>query len=205
MIIRPAHLVVLALVGACTGMPGAEQPAEQEAREESSVERDNVVRKAEVGPLVTVFDSITIDVDGDGTAERVELGVNAGPDDRGVMSWDVHNQWSVIVRDGPDSYPVLQETISGVAAFWVIAADSTDPAVILVQTSNLTRGGGGTRLEKFVFDRSRGGYVRVGAVEGGGSRAFYRGPKGFDDLLPPTSWRGEPDSLDTSGAAADRS
>jgi hypothetical protein len=190
--IRPSHLAALAFVCACTNIPASQQPTMQDKAEESSVERDIVVRKADIGPLVTLYDSITIDVDGDGTAERVELGVNAGLDDRGEMNWDIHNEWSVIVRDGPDSYPVLHETISGAAAFWVIAADATDPAAILVQTSGLTTSSGGTRLEKFVFDRSRGGYVRTGVVDGQGHRAFYRGPRGFANLLPATSWRGEP-------------
>jgi hypothetical protein len=200
MTIRPTHLAALAFVAACAGTPAAEQ----EAGEESSVARDPVVRKAEeMAPLVTVFDSITIDVDGDGTAERVELGVNAGADERGVMEWDIHNQWSVIVRDGADSYPLLHETISGAAAFWVIAADSTRQAAILVQTSGLTTSSGGTRLEKFVFDRSRRGYVRVGVVDGQGPRAFYRGPRGFEHLLPPTRWRGDPDQPDAFGAQPD--
>ncbi|MFL5385066.1 MAG: hypothetical protein ACJ8GN_21305 [Longimicrobiaceae bacterium] len=192
MTIRSVRMAALVLLCACTG---AEDRAA--AREPDPVQPDTVVRKADVGPLDsggTLLDSVTVDVDGDGTPERVELGVNAGRDERGRMNWDIHNDWSVVVRDGPDSYPLLQECCPGAAAFWVIASDSTGPGAILVQTSSLTTDGGGTRLDRFVWDRSRGGYVRTGRVEGWGT-AFYRGPPaytGMGDLLPPTSWRGGP-------------
>lgn len=189
MSMRPPHLAALALLCACANA-GAEDRAA--TREPASAPPDSVVRKADVGPLEssgTLFDSLTVDVDGDGVAERVDLGVNAGRDERGVMNWDIHTTWLVVVRDGPDSYPLLQE-IAGAAAFWVIAGDSTHPAAILVQTADLTTSGGGTRLDRFVFDRSRDGYVRTGRVEAWG-RAFYRGPSEPGMLLPPTGWRGE--------------
>ncbi|HEX2078435.1 MAG TPA: hypothetical protein VHG08_12025 [Longimicrobium sp.] len=184
MIIRPAHLAALAFVCACSGAPAAERSAAREDSAESPVQRDTVVRRVDVEPLPNLYDSVTIDVDGDGTAERVELGSNLPDDER---YYDVHHRWSVIVRDGPDSYPLLHDYVPAVAAFWVIPADSTRPAEILVQISALHGPSEGTRLEKFVFDRSRGGYVRTGLVEGWGSEghAYYRGPQGFEEV-PPT-------------------
>jgi hypothetical protein len=195
MIVRPAHVAALALLCACADAPAAERTAVR--GQASTVPRDTVVQKADIPPLDrggTLLDSATVDVDGDGTPERVELGVNAGRDEQGEWNWDVHNQWQVVVRDGPDSYPLLYETVEGAAAFWVILSDSTHPAEILVQTSGLTTSGGGTRLQKFVFDRQRRGYVRTGELDGRGHRALYRGPPAYaemTDLFPPTSWRGE--------------
>jgi hypothetical protein len=191
--IRSARVAVLVLLTACDRAGAHDRTA---AREPNLVHSDTVVRKADVGPLGsggTLLDSATVDVDGDGTPERVELGVNAARDERGVMNWDIHNEWSVIVRDGTDSYPLLRECCPGAAAFWVIPADSTGSGAILVQTSSLTTSGGGTRLDRFVWDGTRGGYVRTGRVEGWGT-ALYRGPPAYTqlgDLLPPTSWRGE--------------
>lgn len=193
MIIRFARVAVPVLLCACAGA-GAEDRTATNAP--NAARPDTVVRKADVQPLGhvgTLLDSATVDVDGDGTPERVELGVNAGRDERGDMSWDIHTQWSVIVRDGPDSYPLVRECCPGAAAFWVVAGDSTEPAAILVQTSDLTTSRSGTRLDRFVWDGSRGGFVRTGRVEGWGT-AFYRGPPAYTklgDLLPPTSWRGE--------------
>lgn len=192
MSIRPTHLAVLALLCGCANAPAAEHAA---VRDQDPAPRDSVVGKADIPPLDrggTLFDSATVDVDGDGTAERVELGVtNAGRNDKGEMEWDVHTQWAVVVRDGPDSYPLSQRYV-GAAAFWVIAGDSTRPAEILVQTIDLSTSGGGTQLEKFVYNRQRGGYVRTGSLEGFGPRALYRGPPAeLKSLLGPTSWRGE--------------
>ena len=192
MLIRPARLAALAFVCACAGTAAEERPAARQESEASSVQRDTVVRKADVPPISNLYDSVTIDVDGDGTAERIELGSNIPLD---PTAYDAHHQWSVIVRDGPDSYPLLHEYIDAVAAFWVIPGDSTRPAAILVQASALYGPSEGTRLEKFVFDRSRGGYVRTGVVEGWGSgHAYYRGPQGFEDV-PPTG-RGRHDPRD---------
>lgn len=183
MIIRPAHLAALALVCACADAPAAERSSAQQKSEESSAERDTVVRKAEIEPFSTLYDSVTIDVDGDGTGERVELGSNI-PSDTGA--YDVHHMWFVIVRDGPDSYPLLQDVTPGPAAFWVIPPDSAGPAAILVQTSAVYGPTEGTRMEKFVYDRARGGYVRTGRLEGWGGHAVYRGPQGFEGDLPST-------------------
>lgn len=179
MIIRPAHLAALALLCACGGPPVVERSAAQEERTKGPVERDTVVRKAEIEPIEVLYDSVTIDVDGDGTAERVELGSNIPRDE---SARDIHHRWSVIVRDGSDSYPLLHDYIPSATGVWVIPADSTRPAAILVQTSTLFGPGEGTRLEKFVFDRSRGGYVRTGLVEGWGRHAFYLGPEEFNDV-----------------------
>lgn len=196
MIIRATRLAALALVCACTAAP-AEEPAAAHAAErgERSAGRDTVVRAAHVEPLATLYDSATADVDGDGTAERVELGSSASPD-QGAQ--DVHDQWSVIVRDGLDSYSLLHEYVPAAAAFWVIPADSAGPAAILVQTSAVYGPSEGTRLEKFVFDRSRGGYVRTGSIEGWAGHAIYRGPRGFEANVPPTG-KGRHDPLDHGG------
>lgn len=182
MAFRPIQLAALALACACTRASGAEPSAG--APDGRPAARDTVVRSGEVEPLETLYDSVTVDVDGDGTPERVELGSNVPLDE---SARDVHHRWSVIVRDGADSYPLLHEYISAAAAFWVIPADSTGPAAILVQTTAVYGPTEGTRLEKFVFDRARGGYARTGLVEGWGSgHAFYRGPPGHECDVPPT-------------------
>jgi hypothetical protein len=193
MIIRPARLAALALLCACAGAPAANRAT---AAEPPDAARDTVIRRADIPPLSvggTLLDSATVDVDGDGAPERVDLGVNVTRNERGQWEADVHNVWTVVVRDGTDSYPLVR-TYDGAAAFWVIPGDSAHPAEILVQTSSLTVYVGGTRLEKFVYDRQREGYVRTGMVESFGRLARYRGPPADaeqGELFPPTSWRGE--------------
>lgn len=179
MLLRAHPLVLLAFACACGGTSAAEPPAARDA----DARRDTVVRAARVEPLETLYDSATLDVDGDGTAERIELGSNIPRDER---YRDIHHRWSVIVRDGADSYPLLHEYISLAVGFWVIPGDSARPAAILVQASAVFGPTEGTRLEKFVYDRARGGYARTEVIDGWSGHAVYRGPQGFADDMPPT-------------------
>jgi hypothetical protein len=155
---------------------------------------DSVVRATRLtGDYFTVFDSITVDVDGDGVAERVDLSANVGVDEHGSVNWDVDPpEWRVVVHDGADSYALFRSNQPAAAAFWIVQEDSIRPPAILVQASTLYVGGGGTQLRRFVFDRSRGGYVLEGKVGARGPQAWYRGPWEMEDLLPRTGWRGEP-------------
>jgi hypothetical protein len=198
-LIRPIHLAALAIVSAC-GAPA--ESAEKTARSPSSASADTLIRPSSspadsvVRPDTAIrvehyllFDSAAVDVDGDGADERIDLAAIMSRDEDGKLVGDDGAQWLVAVRDGADTYPLLDEFLPGGAAFWIIAGDSLRPAAILVQTSSLTTSGGGTRLEKFVFDRARGGYARTGVVEAFGPAVQYRGPDEMEHILPPTLFR----------------
>lgn len=181
------RLAVLALLAAC-----AAAPRDPPARAGSAPVRtmtaagDTLIRPAAPRYAYTLLDSATADVDGDGAPERVDLAATVELDARGEPLWDDGHQWMVAVRDGGETYPLAERFVPwGGMAFWVVAGDSAGPAAILVQTSTYAFGGGGVRLERFEFDRSRGGYVRMGAVEAFGPAAQYRGPPGIG-TLPPT-------------------
>jgi hypothetical protein len=193
----------LALLGACAQT----REPRRAAKLASTEPPDSVVRAIPTTDLTsyTVFDSATYDVDGDGVAERADLSAIVGRSESG-WEWDDNNQWLVAVRDGADAYPLLRESLPGSAAFWIVRTDSIGPPAILVQTSLLTMTGAGTRLEKFVFDREKGGFVRTGSVEAWGP-AEYRGPPD-DDVLPATPYRGtierESDDSASRGTSAHR-
>ncbi|HSU17812.1 hypothetical protein [Longimicrobium sp.] len=193
---RPVPLIAFAVLAACARVPevgGAPDRAPSPPAAASPL-ADSVVRATRLPDgYFTVFDSITVDVDGDGVAERVELSADVGLDEHGHVDWDIDPpEWRVVVRDGAESYALFRSNQPAAAAFWIVREDSTRPPAILVQASTLYVGGGGTQLSRFVFDRSRGGYVLEGKVGARGPRAWYRGPREMEDLLPPTSWRGEP-------------
>jgi hypothetical protein len=192
--IRPLRLATITLLAAC----GSAAPDASAARADSAisapsslsttttVDVDTLIRPAAPRYDYTLLDSATADVDGDGTSERVDLAATVGLDERGVPLWDDGHTWMVAVRDGADTYPLMERFVPwGGAAFWIVAQDSAGPAAILVQTSTLAFGGGGMRLEKFVFDRARGGYARIGSVGADGTPAVYRGPPDIG-TLPPT-------------------
>jgi hypothetical protein len=183
--IRPIHLVVPFVLAACAGP--ADEPAPQAVPGEQAARGDTLIRPAAPRYPYTLLDSATADVDGDGAPERVELAatVEVGRDGRPL--WEDGHQWMVAVRDGAETYPLVERFVPwGGAAFWIVAGDSAGPAAILVQTSSLSSGGGGMRVEKFVFDPARRGYARTGVVEASGQPAAYRGPPPGIGLLPPT-------------------
>lgn len=191
--IRPIHLVLLALVPAC-GTADADDPPAARADSASAATAvtqgasgDTLIRPAAPGYPYTLLDSATADVDGDGTPERVELAATVEVGADGQPLWEDGHQWMVAVRDGADTYPLVERFVPwGGAAFWIVAEDSAGPAAILVQTSALAFGGGGMRVEKFVFDPARRGYARTGVVQASGRPAVYRGPPPGIGILPPT-------------------
>ena len=188
--IRPIHVASLALLAACGGAAPAADPlpssgaASPAAGAPDTVAR-TLVRPAAVRDDFLLLDSATADVDGDGAPERVDLAAVVGVDDKGRYLWDDGQQWLVAVRDGADTYPLLWEHIQwGSAAFWIVAEDSAGPPAILVLTGQMHHGGG-MRVQKFVFDRARGGYARTGSVGALGYSARYRGPP-EGGIFPPT-------------------
>jgi hypothetical protein len=186
--IRPAILAALTLLAACGRNPDPRPArADTAAPAAETASADTLIRPAEPRYPYTLLDSATADVDGDGAPERVDLAATVEMGDDGRPLWEDGHQWMVAVRDGTETYPLVERFVPwGGAAFWIVAEDTAGPAAILVQTSALSFGGGGMRIEKFIFDPARRGYVRVDDVEAFGSRATYRGPPSGIGTLPPT-------------------
>jgi hypothetical protein len=200
--IHPARLLLIAALTACGGDP-AERPASAAAPRTDSaaalraladspaavpppVGRDALIRPRAPQYDYTVLDTAAADLDGDTYGERVELAATVELDAAGQPMWEDGHQWMVAVRDGADTYPLVERFVPwGGAAFWIVVRGGAGLPEILVQTSTHFGAHGGTSLEKFVFDPRRGGYVRTGEVESAGV-AVYRGPPGMPALLPPT-------------------
>jgi hypothetical protein len=192
--IRPIRIpliaATMAIFAACVGNPRGGPPA---AAAQAVQTADTLIRPAAPEYEYTLLDSATADMDGDGAPERIDLAATVELDARGQPLWDDGHQWLVAVRDGADTYPLLEEFIGwGGAAFWIVAEDSAAPPAIVVQTSALAFGAGGVSLEKFVFDRARGGYLRTGVVQAFGPGALYRGPPEGVGILPPTPRERQP-------------
>lgn len=186
--IRPVHIASFALLAACGATPPAADPVRSTgAASPAAIAGDSLVRPAAVGDHYHLMDSLSADVDGDGALERVDLAAVVGVDDEGRFQWDDGQEWLVAVRDGADTYPLLREHLQwGSAAFWIAEGDSAGPPAILVLTDRLSYPSGGLRIQKFVFDRPRGGFVRTSAFEGPSSLDQYRGPPEGGFFLQPT-------------------
>ncbi|HEX8275948.1 MAG TPA: hypothetical protein VF615_25150 [Longimicrobiaceae bacterium] len=83
--IRPVHLAIFALLSACGG--GDPVPA-PDTGSTAAVVGDTLIRPAEVPDHFRLLDSLSADVDGDGTTERVDLAAVVGVDDEGRFQWD---------------------------------------------------------------------------------------------------------------------
>ncbi|HEX6910842.1 MAG TPA: hypothetical protein VF142_10625 [Longimicrobium sp.] len=189
--IRPILLASLALLAACGAADADDSPAPRADSASiaavQSAAGDTLIRPAAPRYPYTLLDSATADVDGDGAPERVELAATVELGGDGQPLWDDGHQWMVAVRDGADTYPLVERFVPwGGAAFWIVAEDGARSAAILVQTSALSSGGGTMRVEKFVFDPGRRGYARTGVVGASGHPAVYRGPPPGIGILPPT-------------------
>ncbi|HEX2078434.1 MAG TPA: hypothetical protein VHG08_12020 [Longimicrobium sp.] len=191
--LRPSRIpliaATLAILAACGGASRAEPAPADTADSEPTpaAARDTLVRPAAPRYDYTVLDSATADVDGDGAPERIDLAATVEMGEDGLPLWEDGHHWMIAVRDGADTYPLAQHFVPwGGAAFWIVADDLAGPAAILVQSTTRFAETGGTRLEKFVFDRARGGYVRTAVAEAFGT-AQYRGPPDMPALLPPTA------------------
>ncbi len=184
--IRPVHLASFALLAACGGTaPAADSVRSTGAASPAAILEDTLIRPAAVPGHFRLLDSLSADVDGDGARERVELAAVVGVDDQGRFQWDDGQEWLVAVRDGADTYPLLREHLHwGSAAFWIVDGDSAAPPAILVLTEMMQYPHAGTRMQKYVFDRSRGGYVRIGSVDAHGDLTRYRGPPPESGLSP---------------------
>jgi hypothetical protein len=186
--IRPVQFAIFALLTACgAAAPAADPVPPRGEASPVAIAGDTLILPAAVPDHFRLLDSATVDVDGDGATERVDLAAVLGVDDEGRFQWDDGQEWLVAVRDGADTYPLLREHLhSGSAAFWIMHVDSAGPPAILVLTDWLNYPGGGIRIQEFVFDRSRGGYVRTNSIGGPGSIDQYRGPPESGYFLQPT-------------------
>lgn len=146
------------------------------------------------GPLASgaysLLDSAAVDLDLDGTAERVELSATVEVDEAGRPLWEDGHGWRVVVRDGEAAYPLLEEFVPwGTAAFWIVASDTAGPPAILVETRSRLSGRVGITAATFRFDPARRGFRREGRVEVSGE-VLHGDPAGLPMLVPDTAGPG---------------
>jgi hypothetical protein len=79
---------------------------------------------------LTLLERAYADVTGDGDEECIELYTSALATD-GRIGWDTGHQWSLLVKDGEDTFTVVDEWIQyGELLFWAVdfAGDNADGA-----------------------------------------------------------------------------
>jgi hypothetical protein len=112
----------------------------------------------------TLLDTASVNVDGDSTAERVELYADVARE-AGRLQWDDGQRWLLVVRKGEETFTLLDEFVQlGTVGFTAIEHASGDQGAIVVET----RAGSGVRVQSFVFDRAAGGFVSRDSVKADG-------------------------------------
>lgn len=155
-------------------------PAAVEARGVDSMSLDSVAetdapaadsaRPAVAGGVAprlpqTLLDTASLNVDGDSTAERVELYADVGRDAAGRLQWDDGQRWLLVVRKGEETFTLLDEFVQlGTVGFTAIEHASGDQGAVVVETHT----GAGVRVRSFVFDRAAGGFIARDSVKAEG-------------------------------------
>ena len=171
-------MMMMASVAGCGSDGGAGDGAKSDGAPADSASADSASSEAPaadsarfVGPGAvpeyarTRLDSAAVDVDGDGTEERVEVYAEVDLDRAGRPMWDDGQRWALVVRRGEAAYPVFAGFVQlGTLQFAAVERAEGDAAALLV----LTNAGAGLAVEKWVWDPARGGFVSRGTLDAGG-------------------------------------
>lgn len=98
----------------------------------------------------TLYKEMTLDIDGDGKEEIIELYVNAGIMDNGQFAWDDGQNWLLVVKDGDKTYPLFDEYIQLGSLDFSTATFDKKPGIVMYKREHADR-----TVQKFVFDTNK--------------------------------------------------
>ncbi|HSL71058.1 MAG TPA: hypothetical protein VK864_12505 [Longimicrobiales bacterium] len=135
--------------------PGDPLPADTTGTPQPGTLRSWLVRPRPVNVTgMAVVDSLSFDLDRDGSRERIELHARVERDSQGRLLWEDAHNWVLLVRDGADVYPLFNDLIPrGQLSFSVLLA-AEGPVIVASQHA-----GSGQVLASFSFDAQRSGYA----------------------------------------------
>lgn len=101
----------------------------------------------------TLYKKITLDIDGDGEEEEIELYVNAGKMDNGQFAWDDGQNWLLVVKDGEETYPLFDDYVQlGSIDFGTTTFDGK-PGIVMLKTQHADK-----IVQQFTYDKNEKGY-----------------------------------------------
>lgn len=122
----------------------------------------------------TLYKSATLDMDGDGEEEVIELYVNAGKTENGVFAWDDGQTWLLVVKDGDKTYPLFDDFVQlGSIDFSTTRLDGK-PGIVMIMRSHSDR-----IVQKFSYDKNENGYQK---------ETFYKKENINDQYNQPASY-----------------
>ena len=103
----------------------------------------------------TLYKKTTLDIDGDGEEEIIELYVNAGKSENGLFAWDDGQNWLLVVKDGEKTYPLFEEYVQlGSIDFSTTTFDGK-PGIVMIKSQHSDR-----TVQKFTYDENEKGYQK---------------------------------------------
>lgn len=129
---------------------------------------ERVIRRGPLtDPYPTQIDAATLDVDGDGTEETVELFAAVERDARGRPMWDDGQRWMLRVREdaAPEGYVLFDDFVQlGRLSFWAVTQPERPAALVLEVAA-----GAGVRVWSVRYDPARDGFVEGPSVAASGN------------------------------------
>lgn len=143
-------ILAAVLAGCLSGRPEPAPGGEGESRLIAAVQLD-----PRAGRPWTELSKYEGDLDGDGTDETLQLLVSAERAPNGEIMWDDGQPWLLLVTDGTEYYPMLDEYVQlGSVYFTVAESVETKKTDITV----LVTTGAGLRMTKAAFSPEEKGY-----------------------------------------------
>ncbi|MER1957229.1 MAG: hypothetical protein ABS942_07610 [Solibacillus sp.] len=113
-----------------------------------------VSQEIEAYPL-TLYKQASVDLDEDGTAEQIELYVNAEKTENGLFAWDDGQKWMLVVKDGEKTYPLFDDYVQlGTIDFSTTTFDE-QPGIVMMMVQHSDR-----TVQKFTYDLHGNGYQK---------------------------------------------
>ncbi|WP_153009904.1 hypothetical protein [Sporosarcina koreensis] len=122
----------------------------------------------------TLYKTTTLDMDGDGEEEVIELHVNAGKTENGVFAWDDGQTWLLVVKDGEKTYPLFDDFVQLGSIDFSIARFDGKLGIVMIMRSHSDR-----IVQKFTYDKKENGYQK---------ETFYKKENTNDQYNEPASY-----------------
>lgn len=138
-----------------TTMEAQEEALELAIHQQEDNEYKTILAKDIVKYPQTLYKTKTMDLDGDGEEELIELYVNAGKMENGVFAWDDGQNWLLVVKDGEITYPLYDEYIQLGSLDFTTTTFDGKPGIVMLMMQH-----GDITIEKFIFDDGENGYQK---------------------------------------------
>lgn len=122
----------------------------------------------------TLYKKVTVDIDGDGEEELVELYVNAGKMENGLFAWDDGQNWLLVVKDGEKTYPLFDDFVQLGSIDFSTTTFDRKPGIVMIKAQHSDR-----TVQKFTYDKNEKGYQKETFYKKENTNNHYNQPASY--------------------------